>query len=462
MSSRTSSRHRHSSFSVPGLLHNPFPQTARPDAKPAPPWPAAVPLFPALTTDARAILERLPEVLQRVRPLRTAHWRTLPEDIAALSRLLTTERAGLVKPYWSNQTAVSAYLYYFLPWNLIRLTRLLTSLPLPEPVTDGKEALLLDVGSGPLTLPLALWLARPQWRTAPVRILALDSSSQPLQLGRTLMKVLGMVTGEPVWPVHTARVTLNQIARRSFPRLADGTCRPWMMSAVNVLNEIYRRRDVGAHGWEQHAMAYHPNNVQEKLQEGGDARLNSMLSSFATWAEQDVSVAARKNGPPALLAVEPGTRLGGHIIMRLRRRATVEKLTVLAPCPHQKTCPLQDRHTWCHFTFDSEGAPAWLTQLSAEAGLAKQGLSVSPLLLTLPLETAYAARTARLHARIISSPLAVPGLSGRARYACSAQGLLLLENAAELSCGDSLSLNVPQETEYDRKSGARIVRPSSV
>ena len=154
------------------------------------PWPAGAPLFASLSAETRNILEALPEALNKVWPLNAAHRRSLPEDVEQLSRLLTTERAGLARPYWSSPASISAYLYYFLPWNLVRLTRLLATLPLPDPraaAPQNGEALLIDVGSGPLTLPLALWLARPQWRSAPLQVLALDTSSQPLELGRALM-----------------------------------------------------------------------------------------------------------------------------------------------------------------------------------------------------------------------------------------------------------------------------------
>lgn len=165
---------------------------------PPSPWPQAEPLFPPLDADARTALERLPEALHKVWPLNAAHRRSLPEDVAALSRLLTTERRDLRHPYWSSPAFVSAYLYYFLPWNLLRLARLLAALPLPDPralAPAGGEALLLDAGSGPLSLPLALWLARPEWREAPVRVLALDSAARPPELGKALFAALGRVPG---------------------------------------------------------------------------------------------------------------------------------------------------------------------------------------------------------------------------------------------------------------------------
>lgn len=157
-------------------------------------WPQVVPLFPPLSAAAREALERLPEALAKVRPLSAAHRRSLPEDVADLSRLLTTERGALNRPYWSSPAFVSAYLYYFLPWNLLRLTRLLSGLPLPDPgaaVVPESEALLLDAGSGPLTLPLALWLARPLWREAPVRVLGPGQRGSAPGIGQGAVQGLG-------------------------------------------------------------------------------------------------------------------------------------------------------------------------------------------------------------------------------------------------------------------------------
>ena len=112
-------------------------------------WQGAEALFPPLMEEARHILEQLPQALSRVWPLSKAHRRTLPDDVARLSRLLTTERAALDRPYWSSPAFVSAYLYYFLPWNLVRLTRLLSAMPLPDPrhaAPPGGQARLLEGG----------------------------------------------------------------------------------------------------------------------------------------------------------------------------------------------------------------------------------------------------------------------------------------------------------------------------
>ena len=321
-------------------------------------WPGAKALFPPLTADAMRILDMLPEALAKVWPLNSAHRRTLPDDIAHLSRLLTTERAGLDRPYWSSPASISAYLYYFLPWNLVRLTRVLASLPLPDPrsvAPQGGEALLVDVGSGPLTLPLALWLAKPEWRSAPLRVLALDTSSQPLELGKSLMEVLGEMTGQPVWPVRVARAPLEQVVRQAAPLLSGGKARPWLVSAANVLNELRfgKKRSRGASAIEEEdefdsldneGLDFDGNPAAEAAEadkpEGcREDKLDSFLESLSPLFDHVGGADASAPAGPSLLFVEPGTRLGGSTIMRLRQLAVDGGLTALTPCTHQLDCP---------------------------------------------------------------------------------------------------------------------------
>ncbi|MDE7241735.1 small ribosomal subunit Rsm22 family protein, partial [Desulfovibrio sp.] len=429
-------------------------------------WKAESELFPPLDAAAQAALARLPEALARVRPLSAAHRRSLPEDIAKLSRALTAERAELRRPYWSRPAFVSAYLYYFLPWNLVRLARLFRGLPLPTPATAEGPALLLDAGSGPLTVPLALWLARPEWRSLPIQVLALDSARQPLELGRALFVAMGEALGEAVWPVRLAKGPLESLAAHAQPLLEAGG-RPWLVTAANVLNEARPPR--GGRGGP---------TLDDEEDDGADvplpglteSRLDRLLSAWSPLlapAPDAGNGVPRQGGSPALLFVEPGTRLGGNTLMRLRALAVEGGLHAVAPCVADTRCPLK-RGAWCHFTFSPAGAPRWLAELSTAAGLAKRSLSLSPLLLrAAPEVETDAARAgeepAAPRARVLSSPFDVPGVNGLARYACAPCGLALLEDAGTLAPGSLVDLGEAakprpggKQARRDARSGARI------
>jgi len=50
-----------------------------------------------------------------------------------------------------------------------------------------------------------------------------------------------------------------------------------------------------------------------------------------------------------LLLVEPGTPAGYTHLMKAREQLLAAGAFIAAPCPHEKTCPL-DEADWCHFT----------------------------------------------------------------------------------------------------------------
>ena len=343
-------------------------------------------LLPALPDVVRRELDALGQALRTVRPLRSAHYRDLPADIEALSRLLTCERSGLYRPYWSSPASTSAYLYYFLPWNVLRLARLFRSLPLPDPrlwLKKGRTPLLLDGGSGPLSVPLALWLARPEWRALPIQVLAVDNAVQPMELGRDVMAAWGDILGQPVWQVRVERGSLEHMPRLEH-KLAgtlerqERHLRPWLLTAANVLNELSAE-----------SRRMNREDDEDEDGPGGVRRLENLLDELEPlcWPaplNEDETGTADEALLPAALFVEPGTRLGGKTISRLRDAALERDLIPLAPCTHRGPCPLAHAPAgrgWCHFTFDCEGAPHWLQELSSAAGLAKSALSLAPLLL---------------------------------------------------------------------------------
>lgn len=462
----------------------------RPHGARTSPWREMARLLPQPDRRMCDGLDQLGAALSRVRPLTPAHARSLPEDVARLSRLLTVERAGLHQPYWASPALTSAYLYYFLPWNVLRQMRLLAALPLPDPrewVEQGRRPVLLDLGSGPLSLPLALWLARPEWRSVPLEVVALDNSSQPLELGRAIFQALGDILQQPAWQVRTVRAPLGQAARQ-LARLrgdrrgggeasGDGSrgSALWLVSAANVLNELLSGGAASRAGRQYADDELDDGNLDAAF-DGGQAemrssradslmsqRMESLMDLFEDIFEAD----AAQELPPSLLVVEPGTRLGGTTVMRLRSAALERGLVPLSPCTHAADCPLERGRSgrgWCHFTFDCSGAPQWLEQLAGAAGLEKSSLSLAPLLLSPGAETLQDGLDRRQEGaapravlRVLSAPFDVPGLPGRARYACGVGGLALLGQADNLSSGGLLETLIPEAPLFDRRSGALLL-----
>lgn len=402
------------------------------------------PLFTPPSAEIRKALDYLPEVLERVRPLTRTQQRSLPDDIFRLSRLLTTERRELTQPYWSSPALVSAYCYYFWPWNLVRLAYLLPNLPLPSipALAEGASGWLVDIGSGPLTLPIALWLARPELRSAGIRVFAQDAARQPLALGLRLFEALADVLGQRAWHTVIQQGPLDGGARAAVQRMGNED-RLWLLSAANVLNEYCQGRKAGRHG-----RGFVDEEGEDDAQSALELRLDGLLEQLA--------MALRRNEGVGFLCVEPGTRLGGKIVMLARRMLRAQGLQALSPCTHDGPCPLEGGRSWCHFTFAAQATPKWLVELSAKAGLGKDALSLAPLLVA-GGDGRGAGKHTSCHARIISTPFAVPGLRGQARYACTDRGLALLEDAANMPSGAVQTVSIPADARRDGKSGALIV-----
>ena len=80
------------------------------------PWPEPSPLLPSLSGDARKLLETLARALATVRPLRTAHRKALPRDIADLSRdkkdILLTNGVSIPLSKKYKASFMKGYLHY--------------------------------------------------------------------------------------------------------------------------------------------------------------------------------------------------------------------------------------------------------------------------------------------------------------------------------------------------------------
>ncbi|CAM2058506.1 conserved hypothetical protein [Desulfovibrionales bacterium] len=366
-------------------------------------------LLPHLPWAAAAELVRYEAVLAEVLRLSPRYRRELPRAVAELSARLTLWRGKLTSDYLQSPAAQTAYLSYFLPWNLLRLTTLLSGLtaagfdPLPMFSTDEAKGppLLLDLGAGPLTLTQALWIARPDLRERSLMIVAVDRSRRILQMGIDLFRRL---TGsglkyEGPWRIVIIPATLEQ-------SLVSLRGRPDLLVMANVLNEL-------------------PWSRREPLDDQV-ARLLGRLMGRMGWRGEG-------EGRGRLLLVEPGNRLGGKLLAIFRQAGLGRDFVPLAPCTHVAACPFLSRlaSSWCHFTFPVQDAPDWLLSLSECSGLTKDRAAVSFLLLAQTKVVGPAAGVGR--ARILSESFVVIGPDGkpsRGRYACGVEGVLLLLDGA--------------------------------
>ncbi|MFQ3547984.1 MAG: small ribosomal subunit Rsm22 family protein, partial [Termitinemataceae bacterium] len=323
-------------------------------------------------------LENLLTLIDRLYPLPQRFRTALPRDVADLSRLLTSERPRRDMGYLGRPAMVSAYIRYFLPWNVYRLIRLLPQLPLNFAPGDA----IVDIGSGPLTLPIALWICRPDLRTLPLEFRCLDRTGPILDAGKKIIDAL-MTTvkatelshatacvqhvGAP-WKIRTIRGSLGDRIEGKKARL---------VTAINVFNELF---------WDEHEG---PRKVA--------LRNAPMLAALA-------------DPEGSILVVEPGIPRSGEFIFHLRSELMSLGRLPLAPCTHTAACPLPAGRRgakWCHFAFDTEKAPEALHRLSRAAGLPKERATMSFLFAGPVTPDSHKIPAKELVIRILSDPFPV-------------------------------------------------------
>ena len=137
-----------------------------------------------LTKETEIILQNFDEIVQGVRPLNSKQLQQLPDNIKALSHQLTDKRSERRLGYMNDNIQLSSYVRYYTWWNLVRLTRLFSNMP-SESFPD-KDGICIDLGTGPLTVVNALWLARPELRKLKLTWYCLDVSANSMVLGEDI------------------------------------------------------------------------------------------------------------------------------------------------------------------------------------------------------------------------------------------------------------------------------------
>ena len=290
------------------------------------------PVFKKILPETRALLEAFPEIAQSVMPLDSKRLQELPGEIRELSHGLTDERGDRRVGYMNEPAVISAYVRYYMWWNLVRLTRVFSSLPLT--LSDGDAA--VDLGSGPLTLPIALWMARPDLRAVKLTWYCVDLSQGALAAGEELFLALAARTGSEPWQIVRIKGECGVPLRR---RVA-------LVASANMFNELF---------WDN------PAPIEQQVKRH---------------AQDLVSYADRAS---SIFIVEPGIPRAGRFISLMRDAFIRGGFSIQSPCPHEGVCPFPGLRNgkWCHFVFDTSDAPAKLHKLSDDSGLAKDRAALS-------------------------------------------------------------------------------------
>jgi ribosomal protein RSM22 (predicted rRNA methylase) len=383
--------------------------------------------------DALALLDNFDSILQEIKPLSSKHLQSLPYNIQQLSLQLTSERSSRKKTYMNSRVEMISYTRYFMWWNLFRLTSLFARFPkdfFQNLLQTEEETYCLDIGSGPLTLPIALYLARPELRDKKLNWYCLDPSSTSLSLGEDIfLSIVAKLRGR-AWNIIKVKGLFGETIRNKAK----------LICSANMFNEMYLE----------------------------DRRpLEELVKLYAKTLSQYT-----KDENASVLLVEPGIPRSARFISLFRDSLLRQNFSILSPCPHEEACPMPGTRDkkWCHFTMNAENAPEKLQKLSRDASLAKEKIVLSYV---------FASKCPQKNKddsalRISSLPIRLPKQK-IGHYACGKKGLMLFvknkytiaENAALFS-GDLVQQNKEKaetkqgnlqkkRTQIDSKSGAIII-----
>ena len=384
--------------------------------------------------DASDIIENFDSIVQNVRPLNSRQLQQLPENIRSLSHQMTSDRASRRLGYMNENAQLSSYVRYFTWWNLVRLTRLFANLP--ASAFPKGDAVCLDLGSGPLTVVTALFLARPELRQQKFVWYCLDVSSASMAFGEDVfLSVCAKLNLQP-WQIIRVKGSFGEAIKQ---KAAFVTC-------ANMFNELDQASDMPP-----------------------EFKVKKYYDQLMRYSEKD----------GRFLLIEPGVPKAARTLSLLRDRFIKGGYDIAAPCSHKNMCPMSgfgaytgSKNKWCNFAFstEEEGAeiPERLAKLSKAARLPKDRATLSFICVVPALRQAQEPQTSGQQTciRITSDEFRLPNyMSGF--YACTEFGLALVEVPSQNNTrlpkppfrpcsGDLIEVKkiTPDSLPKDEKSGA--------
>ncbi len=295
--------------------------------------------------------------------LRPEEEREVAAAVGRLSRGFTRERELAGARYLDDDRLLGAYLLFYWPVSYLEARGVLAELP-PKPRSA------LDLGSGPGPMAFAALDA------GAAEALAADRSARALAAARDLAARAGEPLATREW---------NPTRGRPLAELASGR-RFDLVTMGHALDELFRG---------------------ESAAERRAALLLEALSLLAPGG--------------SLVVIEPALRETSRALLSVRDLLVARGVPVRAPCLFRGPCPALLRETdWCHAERPIEPPPL-VAGIGRAAGLRKEAVKMSTLVLAPPGEGWAEPPPGRVF-RIVSEPL--PS-KGRLRYmGCGPEGRL--------------------------------------
>ena len=228
-------------------------------------------------------------------------------SIEALSYAFTSERGELSKNYLNKKEFRSSYLLYFFLTNYVKVIHTLTQLDHLQklPVTENVD--ILDVGAGPATASIAC--AHYYTEHYPKCRLTIHAVEQNKEVIKDAKHLFSRLCSEK----HNIVFHSEEMRTRGISRSLPANKKFDLIIAANILNEM--------------------GNVVEEHSQFCKQLISSHLRG-------------------SFIIIDPALQKTTRNLMELRDLLLEHHdATVLAPCLHQKNCPMREanKRDWCHF-----------------------------------------------------------------------------------------------------------------
>lgn len=402
-------------------------------------------IFKENDEDTKALLNSFDLIIKDALKLSSKQVASVPKDIRILFHELTNERGSRKVNYLNNPVKLTAYIYHYMWWNLVRISKLIGNLDFD--LKDGD--IIADFGCGPMTLMCAFWIAKPELRSKKLHWYCADISGKALVAGEALFNSLFAFTNQNAGIEQTSNWKLTKLNGSFGLQLKEKVN---LFVSANMFNEIFWDSSIKIEGEAERAA----RTIQHYLQNDG-----------------------------AALIIEPGIPLAGEFVSALRKNFIEKKYKIISPCPHAEICPIPGEKTaeqknikypiasdkWCHFSFYADDAPPKLVELSEAARLEKTRASLSFIYCRGGEEKkekqAESKKGKKDFLARISSEIIKLDDGKIGRYACSEKGFLLLtekkgsrSKLKEYVDGSLIKIEDEKINRFfhDRKTGALIIR----